>query len=333
MIMSTNTMGTASLINDDKYCASGSESISAIHAVQPAGRRVSIAGTDFPRVANSAWRSFSTDFQNPITDRVPSCVGVRFNLRKRAATEDRREVALNPCNSAFLTDLFADIANANGPSGNEVSEHENSRLDSVKSSKRSRLSMSRSISRCGKSFANFSAVVEGGSQGVNASPKAVQFFDGPTASIHSSSFKNGKSVTNSCSSTDNPFPYQLHCVLSSSSSESEAVASSDISKLAFPHLPATVSNSSCNNLSSLTRSKSGRQSSDGETSTKDGYGWFVETEEDEFAVAPVIAYSKAISPADLAFSAVTAPKRANYDAELEWAQAADTVDDVLGDFF
>jgi hypothetical protein len=332
MIMSTYTMGTASLFNDDKYCASRSESISAIHAVQPTGRRVSIASTDIRSVANGARRSFSTDLQNPIKDRVPSCVGVRFNLRKRPPSDDRREVVLNSCNSAFLTDLFADIANANGPS-NDVCEDQHSRLDPVKPFKKSRLTMSRSISRCGKSFANFNGAVEGSSECVHASPKAVQFFGCPTTSFHPSSSKQGNSLTNTRSSTDNSFPNHLHCVSSSSSSESEAVVSSDIAKLAFPHLPATVSNSSCNNLSSLTRSKSGRQSSDGETSTKDGYGWFVETEEDEFEVAPLLSYTKSISPADLAFSAVTAPQRANYDAELEWAQAADTVDDVLGDFF
>jgi hypothetical protein len=39
------------------------------------------------------------------------------------------------------------------------------------------------------------------------------------------------------------------------------------------------------------------------------------------------------STTDLAFQAPTAPKAENYDAELEWATAADTVDDVLGEFF
>jgi len=36
---------------------------------------------------------------------------------------------------------------------------------------------------------------------------------------------------------------------------------------------------------------------------------------------------------DLAFKASTAPKRSGYEQDVAYAHAADTVDDVLGDFF
>ena len=48
-----------------------------------------------------------------------------------------------------------------------------------------------------------------------------------------------------------------------------------------------------------------------------------------FYAAPTAASSSTT----LAFSAATAPNAVSHDAEVEWAKAADTVDDVLGDFF
>lgn len=65
-------------------------------------------------------------------------------------------------------------------------------------------------------------------------------------------------------------------------------------------------------------------------SAKESYGWFVEMDDADFTVASADPYAPA---KDLAFSAHTAPKADNHDAEVEWAKAADTVDDVLGDFF
>ena len=45
------------------------------------------------------------------------------------------------------------------------------------------------------------------------------------------------------------------------------------------------------------------------------------------------AHKNGGSSNDLAFLAPTAPLACNHDEEVEWAKAADTVDDVLGDFF
>jgi hypothetical protein len=75
------------------------------------------------------------------------------------------------------------------------------------------------------------------------------------------------------------------------------------------------------------------------SSTPEGdFGWFVYTDipdgEQDHGPVMVDPYATAFTP--LAFSAPTAPLASHHDndrAEVEWAQAADTVDEVLGDLF
>jgi len=124
--------------------------------------------------------------------------------------------------------------------------------------------------------------------------------------------------------------FQLNCVSTSSKNLSKIV--DNAAKLAFPKLPATVSNSSC--ASALTRNISNLQLFTTENTSKESYGWFVEMDEDKTSERVTAnPYESATKSNDLAFSAPTAPNASNYDAEVEWAKAADTVDDVLGDFF
>lgn len=67
------------------------------------------------------------------------------------------------------------------------------------------------------------------------------------------------------------------------------------------------------------------------------FGWYIDMDKEEEddtsdSYQPVDPYASKTS--QLAFSAPTAPKQTrSHDAELEYALAADTVDDVLGDFF
>ncbi len=56
-------------------------------------------------------------------------------------------------------------------------------------------------------------------------------------------------------------------------------------------------------------------------------------DDDDEAATPVDPYKTTSNTTSFAFIAPTAPKGVNHDAEVEWAKAADTVDDVLGDFF
>lgn len=249
-------------------------------------------------------RDSATFVPNPLKDRIPSSVGVGFNLRKRTFNDsnmDDSDAPMASCNSAFLSGLFADIAKANVT-------HEVEQSPCSSPVKRSRLTMTKSISRCAKSFANL-ATIQG---------------------TESKSFRVPPSTNAPVSRTDS-LSYQLHCVSSSSSNESE-----DIGKIAFPHLPATVSDSSCTHLANLTRRNSGllRQETEIINNSGESYGWFVNMDEDDETVATVPTHADSSnSLCDLAFSAATAPKRCHHEAEVEWAKAADTVDDVLGDFF
>jgi len=128
-------------------------------------------------------------------------------------------------------------------------------------------------------------------------------------------------------------------------------------ELFVPNLPVTVSNNSCQaaNPASLriaSSDDSGRRrvsitsneevvkgcsGSSNPPTSGEGYGWFVQTDSDDSGSAREIAqpvYGSSDSLKDeLAFRAPVAPKRDDDQAEVEWATAADTVDDVLGDFF
>jgi hypothetical protein len=259
----------------------------------------------------------------------PSTAEACFNLRKRSFSHpnnnNTREVGLSTYNSSFLSGLFADIAKAN-----ETNEVEDPRMELETSHsspcKKSRLSRTKSISRCGKSFANLQAAVNASSSLKSKAPILAPILTPCTDS------------TNSPIKRDDSLSYQLHCVSSASSNESDSMQTAAIGKIAFPQLPATVSNSSCSQLARLTRRNSGQLLPESETDSKESYGWFVNVDDDDESRAPLTAtdssyaYASSSSLGDLAF--FSAPKRANrHDAEVEWAKAADTVDDVLGDFF
>lgn len=250
----------------------------------------------------------------------------RFNLRKRSCSISRNGDAtpaeqagpLHAVNSAFLSNLFADVANveesddeSSSPMSTNASSEDSDIVGFVEARpvKKSRLSMSRSISRCGKSFKNLGDAVK------QDSPTGVM-------DLSPSSVDTAPRVP-SLNRVDS-LHFQLNCV--SDDPQSAATAG----ELAFPHLPATVSNTSCN---TLTRNLSDLQSSLAENPEKDSYGWFVVVDEATSASPRETANPYAKSATDLAFVAPTAPNADNQDAEVEWAKAADTVDDVLGDFF
>lgn len=278
--------------------------------------------------------------------------GRRFNLKKRSS--DQSKTALSSYNSAFLSGLFADVARASSSQDEEetpatfmddsssTATEEEIRLDHTLSSKRSRVSLTKSLSRCARSCKSLAEA---------ASPVGVDAFESEAVT----SYFDLKSIAPGCSpSMDrmNSLHFQLNCVDPSPSPKS-VKSVIDIIDMAFPHLPATVSDSSCSRSESpkqLLRQQdltheSDQQVSDSETSSspaanvtgdKDSYGWFVELDGDDdsdqdLSVDP---YQRTSSSVDLAFTAPTAPKRINNaEAEVEWAKAADTVDDVLGDFF
>lgn len=242
-----------------------------------------------------------------------------LNLKKRANKNDHKRVILSSVNSAFLDGLFADVAQAQGEDSLASESHScypnefDPRGDPSKSFKKTRLSKSKSMTRCGKSFLRLSL---------------------PEASTVSSEFDSifSSTVSPGVTSRNSSLEFQLSCVSDSSCDNvvSRAKTINATAKLAFPKL---LSASTCANSSStlLPRKVSDLQVHVTEDlSPKESYGWFVEMDEDH-QIDSVDPYKT--STGTLAFSAPTAPKAANFDAEVEWAKAADTVDDVLGDFF
>jgi len=234
----------------------------------------------------------------------------RINLRKRSSGSNFHQMNLGTVNSAFLSGLFADVAQV-------TTEEEHPQQPS----KKSKISKSKSLARCGRSYKQLVSVQEAlGEASVltNSPVKAnTSFFTKRQDSLH----------------------YQLDCVSSSSCSTADASSggSKEGTTIAFPLLPSTVSNSSCNNKQ-LTRVISDLQSSVTDTNSEktESYGWFVEMEDENTLnnSEPVAdPYATTAGVQGLAFQAPTAPKANNHDAEVEWAKAADTVDDVLGDFF
>ena len=243
-----------------------------------------------------------------------------LNLKKRTTgnKHDPKRAVLASVNSAFLDGLFADVAQAQGDSFSDDSNyfcHDecDSRSDPSKSFKKTRISKSKSMTRCGKSYLRLSL---------------------PEASTVSGEFDSffPSTATPGAVPRNDSLDFQLSCVSDSSCNnvDSRSKEISATAKLAFPRL---LSASTCANSSStlLPRKVSDLQVHVTEDpSPKESYGWFVEMDEDHH-----INSAELYKPTTgtLAFSAPTAPKAANFDAEVEWAKAADTVDDVLGDFF
>jgi hypothetical protein len=307
-------------------------------------------------------------------DPAPSSSSLpRFILRKRAVSDEtdddlaNHDLKLPTVTSAFLTGLFADVAQvqdekqetpAEGAPSSSVSLNGSSNAAACRPVKKSRVSLHHSMSRCGRSFKNLAAVAAGKAP----HPPAVLLgnaADSPTGVADLVADVNECPLIPRLSKHDS-LHFQLRCVVGDDllATEGGGPSSSDdaywtvleAGVLAFPNLPHAVSSSSCN---TLTRNLSDLQTS--LTETRDGakeeaYGWFVAVDDigggsaiDPYRSA-VDPYAKSASatPAgggstktvpDLAFVAPTAPHAVNQDDEVEWAKAADMVDDVLGDFF
>lgn len=250
--------------------------------------------------------------------------GPRFSLRKRSFNSDRPKAMLSTVNSAFLSGLFADVAKVHVDFQDNSNEDSDPRNNHNLPSKKSRISMTKVMSRCGKSMICFNDALVSPASSPENTTNLFAVLSYPTA--RSAELKRKDSLL-----------FQLHCVSSSSSTESSIAPSTktilDAATLEFPHLPATISATSCN---TLTRNQSDLQSSTAEKSQKESYGWFVEMDEedDNVPASTTIEPNVFSSMVELAFRAHTSPKAVkNHDAEVEWAKAADTVDDVLGDFF
>lgn len=222
----------------------------------------------------------------------------RFALRKRSMTDDQRGHVISSYNSDFLSGIFADIAKV------ASSEESDPNLDVSLPSKKSRISLTKSISRCARSCANLAAVSPTPDQG-----------------------RRLVKIPLDANKTQRASKKGLHHCVSTSSNEENSL----FGKLAFPQLPSSVTTEP--STFTLTPKNKGQQppaALETPSASKD-YGWFVEMD-DECTGLSVNAYNN-LSQKNLAFLAPTAPNGVDNEAEVEWAKAADTVDDVLGDFF
>eukprot|EP00536_Pseudo-nitzschia_multiseries_P002172 jgi/Psemu1/283531/fgenesh1_pg.29_\ len=305
---------------------------------------------------------------------------VRFTLRKKRTYNDRstNEAAsanLSSFNSDFLSGLFADVAKANvlnelsielpspspeqSPSSTtetcvDMNSYTHVVPDSTSSPrpvKKSRLSIQCSRASCMNllSFQNRSSHANASGA---LSPKGIDEI---------SSFESETKTKK-----HNSLAYQLESLQEESFQEKESASRSlthaspsknrkkimkDAAACAFPNLPSTVSDSSCesNNVTStgLTRERCLIQHGSApenaaacaSSCSKESFGWFVDLDDNDERNAEdsdLCVMSDTIpSPQDLAFQAPTAPKRPNNDVQeqMEQAYAADTIDSVLGDLF
>lgn len=255
----------------------------------------------------------------------------RFGLRKRFVRNGQDVTNLSSYNSEFLSGLFADVAQANDCTDSRVPHKRSADHDSpcdlttVSPTKKSRVSLSHSLSRVGASSTTLSRLVD------LRSPKGINEFFGSVPRTLLSKKSLAKNHH------QDSLAFQLNCV--SGSDDLHAVPTNTSSpvgaaaRFVFPNLPATVSDSSCE--TGLTRAKLVRHAPIPENGIKDikeTFGWFVDLD-DHQSREPQERLPYNVSSDNLAFKAPTAPKRVNNDAEVEWAKAADTVDDVLGAFF
>lgn len=236
----------------------------------------------------------------------------RINIRKRSSVSGFPKVKL-PVTASFLSGIFDDTTEAN--------------LVQEQPSKKSRVSQPESTA-CSISFSckTFVGTPDGPTKASDPLSFSKTHNHGASpVGANTSYFVEPASVFQFDRNTASPYS-----VVDDSSGNAET-------KLAFPHLPATVTDSSCDKP--LTRVISDLQPSVSENSEKvESYGWFVDMEDEQsdknIDQASMLApFATSSLTQGLAFQAPTAPKADNHDAEVEWAMAADTVDDVLGDFF
>jgi len=228
------------------------------------------------------------------------------------------------------------------------------------SRKKPRFSMTSSLSRCHKSFKNLTTTVLPSSSAATVSTEATQLTN---LSFYTSPSTNTDDVErlnpNGDVAPDSPIPTNDNVIVADHYTEAASIIDQVLNvDLFFPNLPATVSEHSCsstanNNLTQtavnaiqvpMTFPQTQAQTPQPnivegkKRNVKDCYGWFVETDQDDKlrnrAEAIADASDKArTSSEDLSFSAATASNKLIDNDELEWAKAADTIDDVLGDFF
>ena len=265
---------------------------------------------------------------NNTTKLSPSNQNQRKRSVARISSSPKSQPFLSSYGSAFLSGIFADIAETSSEDQPQdtmevetAPSHDHVDDVSEPSNKKARTTASISSSRQLKSFTQaLAGAVEGATVGEVIETLSHIVSPRPnTSTMKIDLFKNDQVRQ----LQDMAFP--------SLPSMPNPVSSSSCSSTSIPH---SVTPRSQVNVGETTATSSSNQDND----EQDGaaYGWFVSTDDDEsrrdqnnFSGSMFLPDTKP----DLAFKAITAPAGGNQDLEVQQALAADTVDDVLGDFF
>jgi len=314
-------------------------------------KTVIMSNTELAQATATAFSSTQRlDADLPPTSAVginPLDNGHQLSRKRRACGDNEVSRSAFPnCSVNFLSGIFDDIAKAQAQTPSDMnadvmktSSHQlfsgTSHLDNgiiTHKNKKSRSRLSRSLSRCRKSFKNIPAAFTS-SSAATVSTEVTQITD---LSSHTVS---GIGVDGEYE-PQSPIPTD-QVIVSDHFTDAASIIDEVLNgNIPFPKLPASVSEYSCStNNNSIQIMENSALDLPKKRLLKACYGWFVETDEDEQlrkrAQAIADASIKAWTSIDnsLSFSAATASKNAVDDDELEWAKAADTIDDVLGDFF
>jgi hypothetical protein len=236
----------------------------------------------------------------------------RINLRKRPspASQVESDFAIPQVTSAFLSSLFYEVNNDSKRISNEYYEPEH------QPSKKAKLTPTKSY----KSFgANLGSL---GLESVSPITTNTPFFDQEYHVLN----KEDRQVNRRISAGSQDLAVNLAGII-------------------FPGLPPTVSEPSCSPTITTTLNLETDQqpsvtednsfSSAAAEDDKETYGWFVVVDDDDDLLDKPMVAPMTAPPKDLAFRAPTPPTlpMPTVHDEVKWAQAADTVDDVLADFF
>lgn len=270
----------------------------------------------------SAASQVERPFANPLNQDNTSGGRKRSSPRLSSTFDEHSQPFLSSYGSAFLSGIFADIA--------EASEHpeEPDVLDEHKNTINPR------VSKCAHFVESY---LPPSKKSRSSDPTAS--IGGPTKSF----LALAKLVTKGASSSTKASPPLLPVVSPrpNQSSINEQLFHDQVRELqnlafpSLPHIPVTVSSSSCSSDEINAQAVTPRVPDQAERESS-SYGWFISTDDDAFVdkqeALSTSIYTSNSSP-DLAFKAFTAPNAENQDLEVQQALAADTIDDVLGDFF
>jgi hypothetical protein len=238
----------------------------------------------------------------------------RSSARISSSPTPKNEPFLSSYGSAFLSGIFADIAQASTDDRNgDGAEHAAASADASgdeQCHKKARIVASTSFGRQPKSSSALAGLVEG----------AVSEASSPTVV----SPRPNKSTLKIQLFNDQVRELQ------------------DMAFPSLPQIPIAVSSSSCSTSFPVItpRDDGASRGAEDEDADSSSYGWFVSTDEDDADTdtaedknEPSTSMFLPDTKPDLAFKSISTASVENQDLEVQQALAADTIDDVLGDLF